>query len=118
MCAQYVSFNSHRSCRIETKLSLFLLFISGGKHTKATNGPVLIRKKDREVHPKPQTPLYHTVVYRAEQMKTSLGPGGREAQTKDATLACQHTLTTAHTHTHMLVTKVSDNFKGAWGVPG
>lgn len=77
MCAQFVLFNSYRKCRVETKLSLFLLFISGGKYTKATNSStVLIRKTDTKVHPKPQKLRRTTVVYEAGQMKTSLSPGG------------------------------------------
>lgn len=33
MCAQFVSFNSYRNSRAETKLSLFPLFINGGKNS-------------------------------------------------------------------------------------
>ncbi len=43
-----------------------------------TAAQVLIRKKDSKVHPKPQKLHYTTVVYEAEQMKTSLSPGGGE----------------------------------------
>ena len=80
--AQFVSFNSYRKRSVETKLSSFPLFISGGKYTKATNSSlVLIRQKRQWSEPPPQPPqppkdTLHN--YEAEQMKTSLSPGGGE----------------------------------------
>lgn len=70
-------------CRVETKLSLFHLVISGGKYIKATNNsPVLMQKKkkggDSKVHCKSQKQHCTIVVYEAQQMKTSLSPGGGE----------------------------------------
>lgn len=47
------------NCRLETKLSLFLLFISRPKYTKPNSIPVLISKKDSKVHSKPPKAAPH-----------------------------------------------------------
>lgn len=66
-CVPNLSGLTTGNCRLETKLSLFLLFISRSKYTKATNRTtVLIRKKDSKVHSKPPKLHYTTAVYEAE----------------------------------------------------
>lgn len=101
MCATFVVFNSYRNCRVETKRSLFLLFTIGGKYTKATNSSlVLIRKTDNKGHPERCTTTQQLLFMKQSRWKLIWVQGEEESTVKDATVACQHTLTTARTHTH------------------
>lgn len=76
MCAQFVSFNSYRNSRVETKLPLFPLFINRGKNSglffifrwffcERGNG-----NKDSKVDPESQKPCEHIdLASRADENK-------------------------------------------------
>lgn len=78
--AQFVSFNSYRKRSVETKLSSFPLFISGGKYTKATNSSlVLIRQKRQWSEPPPTTPKRHAAQLRSRADENKFESGGRRS---------------------------------------
>lgn len=79
-----------------------------------------MKKKSRKVHPKRQkAALTQTAVYEAEQMKTSLSPGGEEEDYKDATVACQRTRTRSScARMHASHRILGGTSKGAWKLLG
>lgn len=104
MCAQFVSFNSYRNGRVETKLSSLLFYLSVEVSTQRlqTADQFWWRRKAEKCTPSAKKPHWHKPLFmKRSRWKQVWVPGGEEEDYKDATVACQRTRTRsscAHMH--------------------